>query len=181
MDFHLKGKVTDATSNPIPDIFVEAYDSDIGYDDYLGMTKTDVSGFFEISFSQESFKGFLERKPDIYFILRDGFRILQKTRIKNETKNGEFFNLTLSETEPNLDIYATSAQKGMTQFLEVGDAVDFSLADTQTLMTQMIRSISSWIFYTNPTIMAQYGYPGPQVPRYPKKQPNHKHTLPWNL
>ena len=27
--------------------------------------------------------------------------------------------------------------------------------------------------------MELYGYPGPQVPRYPKLVP-HQHTLPWN-
>jgi len=61
----------------------------------------------------------------------------------------------------------------------VGDSVDLSLVDNQNVMTQMIRSLSSWMYYTNPVIMNQYGYPGPQVPRYPKKLPNHSHVISW--
>ena len=170
----------DSSLNPISEVFVEAYDSDVGSDDYLGITKTDTSGDFELSFSEESFKGIFERNPDIYLIVRDDFRILEKTEPKSETKNGDIFKIIIFNSEPVLDLYSNSAQRVISQFMAMGDSVDLSQADTRLLMTQMIRSLSSWLFYTNPKIMHQYGYPGPQVPRYPKKQPNHKHSLPWN-
>jgi hypothetical protein len=180
VEIKITGIVRDSSSNPIAGVSVEAYDSDVGADDYLGITKTNNSGSFELSFSEDSFKEILERNPDVYLIVRDDFGILHKTEIKSETKNGDTFDITLSESKPVVDIYSNGYQRVISQFMAIGDSVDLSQADTQMLMTQMIRSLSSWLYYTNPKVMHQYGYPGPQVPRYPKKQSDHIHSLPWH-
>ena len=64
-------------------------------------------------------------------------------------------------------------------FNSIGDTIDISQVDVATSLGQMVRALGNWSYYTTPKIMELYGYPGPQVPRYPKRVP-HQHTLPWN-
>lgn len=180
MNFAIKGKVLDFASNPIPNVFVEAYDSDVGSDDFLGIAKTDISGTFELFFSEDVFKEIFERNPDVYFIVRDGLRILHKSDVKSEIKNGETINIVISDKNLFTDLYANSAERTLSQFLSMGDSVDFSKGNFQNLTRQMINAMLSWIYYTNPQVMKKYGHAGPQVPRYPKREPNHIHSLPWN-
>ena len=179
MNFTISGQIKDENSNPLVGVFVEAHDSDIGSDDYLGLTKTDEHGKFQLTFSEKAFKDFLEGNPDVYLIIRNEFVVLHKTSTKSGTKNGTFFDVVIKSDEKFIDLYENSIQRTFAQFNSMGDTIDLSKIDSQRVFVQMIRGLSSWTYYSNPAIMHNYGYAGPQVPRYPKKE-DHSHTLPWN-
>lgn len=91
-NYFVKGQIVDSAAMGISNLTVQAFDAAlIGRDDYLGLAKTDVDGYFEINFSSESFiERFLtlnfDKKPDIYFkIYKDG-KLLKNTvwkKLKN--------------------------------------------------------------------------------------------------
>ena len=179
MEYKISGKIKDKIGRPLPGLFVEAYDSDIGVDDFLGVAESDSDGQFEIIFDDSSFKGLFERKPDEYLVIRDAYRILHKTQIQSESGNNKYFEIKITDKESYEDLYGDSLQRVLSSFNSVEDTVDISQVDFRRSMANMIRAITSWSYYTRPKIMNKYGYPGPQVPRYSKTTP-HKHTLPWN-
>lgn len=181
--YRIFGRVKNDQGNPLAGLFVEAFDSDYGSaGDNLGTAITDSQGEFEVTFDDEAFKGpleILERRPDEYIVVRDGYRALHTTEVRREAKDEEFFDITIKDTRPFDDPYSGSFERLVATFSAIGDTVDISPADFQRLITQMIRILGSWSYYTRPKVMQSIGYPGPQVPRYPKRLP-HKHSLPWN-
>lgn len=68
------------------DLHVEVYDEDLIRDQFLGIGVTDSSGAFSVSFDASKFKSFLERKPDLYFVVIDyGLELLRtKDQVINE-------------------------------------------------------------------------------------------------
>jgi hypothetical protein len=67
------------------DLHVEVYDKDIIMDDFLGIGVTDSSGTFRVSFDSSKFANFLDRKPDLYFVVLDyGLELLNT---KEHTNN----------------------------------------------------------------------------------------------
>ncbi len=182
MKYKIKGRVKNDQGNPLSGLFVEAFDSDLTADDYLGNALTGPDGEFEIEFDDKMFKEtfeILERRPDVYVVVRDAYRVLHRTDVRSEAKDEEFFDIMVKDARPFDDPYATSFQRSLASFNAVGDTVDISQADFQRLITQMIRGLASWSYYTRPKVMQSLGYPGPQVPQYPKRTP-HEHSLPWN-
>ncbi len=179
MEYKINGRITDEKNEPLSGLFVEAYDSDIGADDFLGVTESNSDGQFEIVFDDDVFKGLFERKPDEYLVIRDSYSILHKTQIRSESSNSECFDVKIIKEASYEDPYADSLQRMLSSFNLMEDAVDISQVDFRRSMTNMIRAITSWSYYTRPKIMKMHGYHGPQVPRYSKTTP-HKHTLPWN-
>ncbi len=183
MIYKVVGKVRDAQGNPLANLFVEAYDSDYGSSpDYLANAVTDLEGNFTLSFEDKAFQELLEileRRPDVYIVLRDSYRVLYKSEIRNEAKDIEYFDITLKDTIPPDDPYANTLQRVITSFNLISDTINLSQVDAQRSIRQMIRALANWSYYTTPKIMALYGYPGPQVPKYPK-QIQHPHSLPWN-
>lgn len=182
MIYKINGKVRDEQRNPLSGLFVEAFDSDLTADDYLGNAVTDELGQFEIEFDDKAFKGpfeFLERGPDVYIVVRDRYRILHKTEIRSNAKSAEFFDIIIKDARPFDDPYTNSFQRVIASFNSIGDTADISPADFQRIITQLIRALGSWSYYTRPNIMQSLGYPGPQVPQYSKRLP-HKHSLPWH-
>jgi hypothetical protein len=177
------GKVRDDQGNPLPNLFVEAFDSDYGSsEDYLANTFTDSQGDFTLTFDDKAFQEpleILERKPDLYVVIRDSFRVLYKSDIHTEAKDVEFFDITLKETKPVDDPYANTLQRVIASFNSISDTIDISRIDAQRSIRQMIRALTNWSYYTTPKIMTLYGYPGPQVPKYSKRV-EHNHSLPWN-
>jgi hypothetical protein len=73
MDYLIKGKIHDDQNNPIPDILVKAFDSDpLFRDDFLGETKSEPNGKFEISFKTRQFDwSHTEAEPEVYVIISD--------------------------------------------------------------------------------------------------------------
>ena len=68
------GTVQDKTTHQgVEDLHVIAYDKDsIGRDDFLGLAVTDAAGAFSLSFDAASFRErFFDKKPDLYFSVRD--------------------------------------------------------------------------------------------------------------
>ena len=57
----------------VVDLLVSAYDSNfLTHDVFLGIGVTDSTGAFRITFDASKFKSFLDRKPDLYFVIEDG-------------------------------------------------------------------------------------------------------------
>lgn len=175
----------DSKGNRLSNLFVEAFHSDFAASErYLGNAWTDPNGAFEISFDESAFEdNFLERilrrRPDEHIVIRDSYRILYKSDIRRDAQDIETFDAIIEDTTPLYDSYSESLQREIASFNTIGDTVDISRIDPQRATTQMIRAVSSWLYYTQPKVMDLYGYPGPQVPRHPKDVP-HDHTLPWN-
>jgi hypothetical protein len=181
--YKITGKVTDQKGKPLSNLFVEAFNSDFGTsEDYLGNTTTDATGAFEITFDAKAFRhpiDILGRRPDEYVVVRDSYRILYKSEIRNWAKDIENFDITIEDTIPLTDPYSNAFQREIASFRIIGDTIDILQIDPQRAVMQMIRALTSWSYYTQPKIMGLYGYPGPQVPRYPKEV-QHEHSLPWN-
>jgi hypothetical protein len=182
--YKIIGNVKDTQGKPRPNLSVEAYDSDFGTsDDYVGNARTNNQGKFEITFDDKSSTEYfeiLERRPDVYIILRDSYCILFKSAIQNEAQGPEiFFDITLKEQTNFEDPYANSFPRIIRTFNSIGDTIDISQVDVATSIAQLIRALGNWSYYTTPKIMQMYGYPGPQVPRFPKRL-KHNHSLPWN-
>lgn len=183
MEYKIAGSVKNEKGDPVAGVFVEAFDSDFGTsEDYLVNTKTDSQGNFAMTFDDKAFKErfeFFERKPDEYIILRDSYGVLYKSEIRSEAKDQEFFDVILKDTTPVHDPYANAFQREISSLISIVDTVTISQVDLRRGINQMIGGLLKWSYYTTPEIMKRYGYPGPQVPKYPKRR-KHNHSLPWN-
>ena len=184
LKYKITGIVRDELGKPVPDVFVDAFDSDFGTsEDYVGNDVTNPQGKFEITFDDKAFKEnfeFLERKPDLFVTVKDSYRLLHKSEVQSGVQGPEvFFEINLSQQRAFDDPYANTLQRTISTFNSIGDTVDISQVDVVTSLRQMVRALGNWSYYTTPKIMELYGYPGPQVPHYPKLVP-HQHTLPWN-
>jgi len=181
--FTIAGEVKDSQGVPLSSLFVEAFDSDFGSaDDYLGNAFTDSNGRFEIKFEEKSFKGtydFMERRPDIYLAISDEYRVIHKTDVRSEAHETEFFDIVISDNRPFEDPYANGMQRMIALFGSIGETIDPTRVDPQRTTAQLLRTISSWLHYSDPNIAKIYGYPGPQMIRHPKGFPNHSHFVAW--
>jgi Transthyretin-like family len=76
------GQVVEEESNrPLEGLVVRAFDKDLIFDDRLGVTQTNASGQFEISYTETQFRDFNETQPDLYLRIYDasGKRLLHST------------------------------------------------------------------------------------------------------
>jgi hypothetical protein len=184
-DYTLTGQIKNADGRPIADLLVEAFDDDFGTaDDYLGKSFTDSEGKFEIPLEQKDYKSaydVLEMNPDVYLVIYDEYEIIYKTETRsNADKNDLHFDLTLSSySEPYDDPYATAVPAMISRFAAIGDTVTLSDVNLQRSIPQMLRSLNSFLHYTDPRVTRIYGYPGPQVIARPKDFPAHSHSIPW--
>lgn len=184
MNYKIMGIVKDELGNPIPNLFVDAFDSDFGTsEDYIGKAVTNVQGKFEIAFDDKAYKEnfeFLERRPDLFLTVRDSYRLLHRSEVRSEAQGPEvFFEIVLRQRRAFDDPYANTLQRTISTFNSISDTIDVSQVDVATSLRQMVRALGNWSYYTTPKIMGFYGYPGPQVPRYPKRV-THQHRLEWN-
>jgi hypothetical protein len=89
----INGKV-EKDGRPCARVLVVAWDKDsIGKDDYLGNTSTNSNGEFKLVFDKEASKDWIvDKKPDIYFVIRQGDTELGCSDIyKNvDTESGPF-------------------------------------------------------------------------------------------
>ena len=188
--YSITGQIKDSHGNGVKDLFVEAFDDDLGTaDDYLGKAITKLDGKFEIKFEQKDFKApydILERNPDIYLIIRDQYRVVHKTDTReNATVQDLYFDITLPSTTsdsysgPYDDPYANAAQIMISQFASIGDTITVPNINVQRSIPQMLRLVNSFLHYTDPRISKIYRYPGPQVIARPKEVSPHSHIVPW--
>ncbi len=84
--YRIRGKVNQ-NSNPLPDVWVEAWDKDERFDDRFGRSKTDSDGIFEIQFTDEAFRQEpleSETEPDIFFKVYRGRQLVFDTETVQE-------------------------------------------------------------------------------------------------
>lgn len=182
--YTVEGLIRDEKRQPVANLLVEAFDSDFGSsDDYLGNTFTNRQGLFKIKFKEKAFKGkyeILEKNPDVYLVISDDYGVVKKTEIKSRPRNGVFkFDVVIKDEKPFYDPYANSTQRMLTLFTAASDTADISQINPNWTGALLLRSITSWLHYSDPRTGKIYGYPGPQVIARPKEFPNHDHTIPW--
>ena len=97
--YSVSGSIKDKDSGQgIPDLHVLVYDKDILKDDFLAIGVTDKSGAFSASFPASKFKNFLDRRPDLYFIVKDaGLELLS-------TKDDPIDNAGVNTTGVDLEV-----------------------------------------------------------------------------
>ena len=171
-------------------LYVELLDDDQHWfddriDDLLGSSWTDDSGNFEIIFDDNLYKdNWFEGKPELFVIVRDNSgKILYKTNTKSPSNPSDIENLTFEITIPqdtsfiNSPYDATNAKR-TAAFARIADSID--LTDNVVNSSRLlIQTLNAWLLYTNETKWSLVGYDGPQVERYPWRNP-HTHKLKWN-
>ena len=170
--------------------YIEVLDDDQHWiddriDDLLGSSWTDDSGKFEITFDDELFKeNWLEGKPELFVIVRDSSgKILHKTKPQNPSDPDDSENLSFQITISEKDYYTASPYdsvntRRMAAFTRIGDSLN--LTDDITNSSQLLlQSLNAWLLYTNEPKWHLIGYDGPQVDRYPWRNPQ-THRLSWN-
>ncbi|NNE15013.1 MAG: hypothetical protein HKN51_08545 [Saprospiraceae bacterium] len=79
--YTVTGSVKNKKDNKgIIDLHVIVYDKDLIFDDVLGIANTDKNGNFSLTFEWSKFKNFLDRKPDLYFVVKDAGLELLSTK-----------------------------------------------------------------------------------------------------
>jgi 5-hydroxyisourate hydrolase-like protein (transthyretin family) len=64
--FRVHGSVVENESGrPLAAMLVRVYDKDLALDDFLGETRTDDAGRFEVTFTEDRFKDLIESRPDL--------------------------------------------------------------------------------------------------------------------
>ena len=192
MLYKIAGTVKDHRENPIPNLIVECFDKHSETEDYLGYTATDAKGQFELIFKQEQVKrtfkvnlvsneiSKVKSTPDIYIVVRDTAKLLYKSSICSNPAELENFAVVIREEITFSDPYANSFQREIGHILAnvTAEVVDISEVDPNRAAQHMIRIFGNLLHY-NVLGVQLHGYPGPQVPRYPKRV-SHNHSLPWN-
>jgi len=184
--------VTDHRQKPLPNVIVECFNKVPETDIYLGYRATDAKGQFELTFKHEPVKSTYkvnlvsneiskaESTPDIYIVVREGTKILYRSDIRSNPAELENFDIVIKEEINFYDPYANSFQKEIGHILAnvTAEVVDISEVDPKRAADHMIRIFGNLLHY-NVLGVQFHGYPGPQVPRYPKRV-SHNHSLPWN-
>jgi len=100
--FHISGQVIDRKRRTaLRDLFVEAWDSDLICDDFVGSATTDADGKFHIQFTQNYFRElFFDSEPDLYF------KIFQDGQLIASTEDSVLWNVRagVQEVEIELDV-----------------------------------------------------------------------------
>lgn len=193
----LKGTLKDYEGKPITRVKIQAMDSDQMWfedrnDDILDSKWINDDGTFEISFDNQQFQegGPLERKPDIYLIVRNSIgQIIHTTEIRRGVDASDIQNLTFNITLNSLeklpaqplppDPYLSNNERVIAAFARLGDVSEFQLNDIIRIFRLLNSSINAWSLYTTEYMWSTIGYDGPQVPRYPWRQEGHSHKLSW--
>ena len=184
--------MTDHRQNPLPNVIVECFNKVSEIDIYLGYRATDANGQFEFTFKHELVKStykvnFMSNEiskakstPEIYIVVRDSTKILYRSDIRSKPAELEHFDVAINQEITFSDPYANSFQREIGHILAnvTAEVVDISEVDPARAAEHMIRIFGNLLNY-NVLGVQLHGYPGPQVPRYPKRV-SHNHSLPWN-
>jgi class 3 adenylate cyclase len=100
--FVILGKLSEADSgNAIEGLVVRGFDKDLLFDDYLGESRSDAEGRFEIRFTDEFFADLSEKHPDIYLKIFDstGDRELLSTKraVRWKADSVEHFDIEIAK------------------------------------------------------------------------------------
>ena len=169
--------------------YVEVLDNDQHWfddriDDLLGSSWIDDSGKFEISFTDDLYSdNWLEGKPELFIKVRDSSgTICHTTDTKSPSGPDDVENLTfdimIQKENHFVDSpYDAANAKRMAAFVRVGDSIDLTdnVRNSFGLLTQ---TLNAWLLYTNEVQWNLIQYDGPQVKRYPWRNP-HTHKLKW--
>ena len=170
--------------------YVEVLDNDQHWfddriDDLLGSSWTDNSGGFEIIFTDDLYNDtWLEGKPELFIVVRDNSgTICHTTDTKspsnpNDTENLTF-NITIQKEKPFVDSpYDAANTKRITAFTRIGDSIDLT-GNVRNSFSLLTQTLNAWLLYTNEVKWNVIQYDGPQVERYPWRNP-HTHKLQWD-
>jgi len=199
--YSVNGKIIDFKTNNFNKLKIQAMDSDQQFfedynDDILGSAWTNSDGSFIITFDSSTFSDtWLERRPEIYFVIRnEAGQIIYKTEVikideneKATTKVVEIpvtISLDLLENKIRLlntftDIYSNNSQRILSAFSSLGDVTTLNNSNAARNFQLLTSSINAWLVYANENSWKRIGYDGPQVSRYPLKSPDHSHRLTW--
>ena len=103
--FWVEGTVEDSeTGLPLVGLIVRAFDKDFLFDDDLGFSITDELGHFSIHFTEDDFRDFAERSPDLYLRVHDstGESLLHQTPVHRNFVSDENFRIRISGTRAML-------------------------------------------------------------------------------
>ena len=169
--------------------YVEVLDDDQHWfddriDDLLGSSWTDDSGRFEITFDDSLFKeNWFEGKPELFVMVRDSSgKILHKTKSQSPSGPDDSENLSFQITIPeknsfNDNPYGSVDARRIAAFTRIGDSIDLT-DDVANASQLLLQSLNAYLLYTNESMWHAIGYDGPQVERYPWRNP-HTHRLSW--
>jgi hypothetical protein len=92
--FNIGGQLLNKQHSPLAGLRIEAWDSDLFFDDFVGEATTDEDGSFQITFTENRFKElFFDRKPDLYFkIFADG-------KLIHSTEDSVLWNIDRQQEE----------------------------------------------------------------------------------
>jgi hypothetical protein len=184
--YKITGRIRSEDNKTVEGYTVQAFDKDPGIylhpDDRLGKAITNGEGSFEITFTDEAFKDWLEGNPEVYLVIRDKEgRILITTQSKENVTGEVDFQIKLGRPSPNPlepDLYANNLERMIAALRNIGDAADLSRSDVMTIYELLLRIAGSWAIYRD-ELVRLYGYNGIQVPKYPRKE-GHDHITRWD-
>jgi len=92
--FTITGKIINTTRQALSNLRIEAWDSDLFFDDFVGEATSDANGSFQLSFSENRFKElFFDQRPDLYFkLFADG-------KLIHSTEDSVLWNIDCKEQE----------------------------------------------------------------------------------
>ena len=100
MNYELFGTVVEPTSGRgVPGVVIAAFDKDPVFDDLLGEVLSTPTGEFHLVYSEQKFKSFFDRKPDLYVKVKtiDGHELLStKGSTRFNASEKEEFHLELA-------------------------------------------------------------------------------------
>lgn len=185
----ITGRLRDKENSSVEGYNIEAYDSDpdpfgLG-DDFLGSTKTNKDGDFEIIFNEKDFKKkleWLEGNPEVYLKIKDedNWVVIRTSDKENKTGSMEF-QIKLGKNSGNRsepDLYYDSIIRIIAGLRGAGDAADLSKTDIRLVFELLLRVLKSWTIDRD-EILQLSGYDGIQVPKKPREQ-KHDHVTRWD-
>jgi hypothetical protein len=185
--YTVKGQIQNVNNSTF---YVEILDNDQHWfddkiDDLLGSSWADDSGKFEITFTDDLYKdNWLEGKPELFAVVRDeSGTICFTTDTKSPSSPDDVENLTFDITIQKENSFVDSPYdaaniKRIAAFASVGDSIDLT-GNVRNSFGLLTQTLNAWLLYTNEAKWNLIKYDGPQVERYPWRNP-HTHKLKWN-
>lgn len=181
----VKGNILNYDQTVEKNIFVDAYHlagiPKIGPYYYLGGSKLDPNGKFEISFPTEAYGvlGLLKR-PNIELRINNSYRVLYIHPVRFvviENYNNDFKDLEISQD------FIYSDQISHTSWFEIiqngiEDISHLSKQEIKAKLSEFMTPIETAIYVTE-IEQKRLNYRGVNVPKRPKTE-SHSHTIPWN-